>query len=78
MTGKHTQLNFIRYQAPGDCGKFLKEDATGSKINTTIKSIDDTSCIERQSSTTEKGGKRKNMNKPKKSGEPLSKKNKLS
>lgn len=70
----------LGYQAPGDCGKFLnKEDATGSKINT-IESTDDIPCIgnPQQYPTVKKSRKRKSMNKPKKSGEPLSKKNKVS
>ncbi|XP_024893170.1 ribonuclease P protein subunit p25-like protein [Temnothorax curvispinosus] len=71
-----TQLG---YQAPGDCGKFLKkEDATGSKTNSTTEKTDNVPCIDKQSSTMEKSGKRKNINKLKKKAEPPLKKNKVS
>ncbi|XP_011881795.1 PREDICTED: ribonuclease P protein subunit p25-like protein [Vollenhovia emeryi] len=64
----------LGYQAPGDRGKFSKkEKATGSKTNITEESTDNVPCIDRQSSTLRKNGKREKKMSEKK---PASKKNK--
>lgn len=73
------ELYFIRYQAPGECENFPKKDnAIELKTDTTTESTDNISCIDNQSSTMEKSGKRKYVNKQKKNAEPPSKKNKAS
>jgi len=97
MKEKYIELYFVRYQAPGNCGTFLKnEEATESKTNTTTESTatkstatesaatestateSDAPCIDKQSSKMKKNRKRNSMNKPKKTAEPPSKKNKVS
>lgn len=72
------ELYFIRYQAPGECENFPKDDARELKTNTPTENTDNMSCIDRQSPAMKKNGKRKNINKQKKNAGPPSKKKKTS